>query len=67
MTLLSQRKSTKSFPEMMKVCVIGAGPCGINALAELKKVPDVELVYYEKQDLPGGLWNYSWMTGVDGH
>ena len=52
---------------MMKVCVIGAGPCGINALAELKKVPDVELVYYEKQDLPGGLWNYSWMTGVDGH
>ena len=67
MTLLSQHKNTKSFFEMKKVCVIGAGPCGMNVLAELKKVPGVELVCYEKQDLPGGLWNYSWMTGVDSH
>ena len=52
---------------MKKVCVIGAGPCGMNLLAELNKIPDVEAVCYEKQDEPGGLWNYSWMTGVDGY
>jgi cation diffusion facilitator CzcD-associated flavoprotein CzcO len=49
-----------------KVCVIGAGPCGMAALfnfAKLKSDNDVEVVCYEKQKNWGGLWNYTWRTG----
>ena len=55
---------------MIKVAVIGAGPSGLamlRAFASAKetaaKVPEV--VCYEKQDNWGGLWNYTWRTGVD--
>lgn len=53
-----------------RVCVIGAGPCGLaqlHAFEEARKqgadVP--ELVCFEKQDYWGGLWNYQWRTGLD--
>jgi len=53
-----------------RVCVIGAGPSGMSALcwfANMKKqgreIP--EIVCYEKQEKWGGLWNYSWRTGMD--
>ena len=53
-----------------KVCVIGAGPSGMNFLLHMerfrqagKNVP--EIVCYEKQDNWGGLWNYTWRTGSD--
>ena len=53
-----------------RVCVIGAGPCGLavlnafhSAQAKGQEVP--EIVCFEKQDSVSGLWNYSWRTGVD--
>ena len=53
-----------------RVCVIGAGPSGTAALrafaSEAAKGGAIpEIVCYEKQAELGGLWNYSWRTGVD--
>ncbi|MEL6741444.1 MAG: NAD(P)/FAD-dependent oxidoreductase [Planctomycetota bacterium] len=54
---------------MKRVCVIGAGPSGMNLLGQLNRLRDrgipVEATCYEKQDRPGGLWNLTWRTGVD--
>ena len=52
-----------------RVCVIGAGPSGTAVLrafqsAESKGAVIPEIVCYEKQAQWGGLWNYSWRTGV---
>lgn len=56
----------------MRVAVIGAGPSGMammRAFASARKngaeVPEV--VCFEKQENWGGLWNYSWRTGLDEH
>ena len=53
----------------VRVCVIGAGPSGTSVLrafksAEAKGAAIPEIVCYEKQDVWGGLWNYSWRTGL---
>jgi trimethylamine monooxygenase len=55
-----------------RVAVIGAGPCGLaqlHAFEEARKqgaeVP--EIVCFEKQTDWGGLWNYTWRTGLDEH
>ncbi|OWF47072.1 Senecionine N-oxygenase [Mizuhopecten yessoensis] len=55
-----------------RVCLIGAGPSGMSFLyhnsklkAAGKKCADV--VCYEKQSNWGGLWNYTWRTGLDEH
>lgn len=55
-----------------RVAIIGAGPCGLgqlHAFAQAKKqgaeIP--EIVCFEKQDDWGGLWNYTWRTGVEKH
>lgn len=52
-----------------KVGIIGAGPSGLAMLrafeSEQKKgnhVPEIKC--YEKQDNWGGMWNYTWRTGV---
>lgn len=55
---------------MKRVAVIGAGPCGLGilrafALAAKAGDTDTEVVCFEKQDDWGGLWNYTWRTGVD--
>lgn len=54
----------------LKVCVIGAGPSGTAVLrafaseqAKGNEVPQV--VCFEKQTDVGGLWNFSWRTGLD--
>jgi len=57
-------------PAKKKVCLIGAGPSGCSTLfhfVELEKqgVEIPEIVCFEKQDNWGGLWNYSWRTGLD--
>lgn len=59
---------------MTKIAIIGAGPCGISQLcafadaAQNGAVADVpEIVCYEKQGNLGGLWNYTWRTGLDAH
>ena len=52
-----------------RVAVVGAGPCGLaqlRAFAEAK-VHGLEIVCFEKQDDWGGLWNYTWRTGLDEH
>ena len=55
---------------MSRVAIIGAGPSGTAALRAFQsakaagaEIPDV--VCYEKQEDWGGLWNYTWRTGLD--
>jgi trimethylamine monooxygenase len=55
-----------------RVAVIGAGPSGLAQLrafqsASAKGAEIPEVVCYEKQANWGGLWNYSWRTGLDEH
>ncbi|MGQ5523504.1 NAD(P)-binding domain-containing protein [Chitinimonas sp. PSY-7] len=55
-----------------RVAVIGAGPSGTAVLRAFqsakKKGADIpEIVCFEKQDDWGGLWNYTWRTGLDKH
>lgn len=57
---------------MSRTAVIGAGPCGLAALhafeqARLDGVDVGEVVCFEKQGDWGGLWNYTWRTGLDSH
>jgi trimethylamine monooxygenase len=56
---------------MMKqrVGIVGAGPSGLAQLrafksAEKKGMETPEIVCFEKQDDWGGLWNYTWRTGL---
>jgi len=53
-----------------RIAIIGAGPSGLaqmrafQALAQKsEEIP--EIVCFEKQSNWGGLWNYSWRTGLD--
>tara|TARA_Y100000389_G_scaffold197470_1_gene232143 strand:- start:639 stop:1979 length:1341 start_codon:yes stop_codon:yes gene_type:complete len=53
-----------------RVGIIGAGPSGLAQLRAFKsaeeKGTDVpEVVCFEKQSDWGGLWNYTWRTGLD--
>lgn len=53
-----------------RVAVIGAGPSGLAVLrafesAKAAGVEVPEMVCYEKQSNWGGLWNYTWRTGLD--
>ncbi|MYK32433.1 MAG: NAD(P)/FAD-dependent oxidoreductase, partial [Boseongicola sp. SB0670_bin_30] len=55
-----------------RVCVIGAGPSGLAQLRAFQSAAEQgadvpEVVCFEKQDDWGGLWNYTWRTGVDEH
>ena len=57
---------------MKRVAIVGAGPSGLSQLHAFQsaanrgaKIP--QLVCYEKQSAWGGLWNYTWRTGVDEH
>jgi trimethylamine monooxygenase len=57
---------------MSRVALIGAGPCGTAALrafasAKKKKAKIPDVVCFEKQSDWGGLWNYTWRTGLDEH
>jgi trimethylamine monooxygenase len=55
-----------------RVAVIGAGPSGLAQLrafqsAARKGARIPEVVCFEKQEDWGGLWNYTWRTGLDEH
>ncbi|MCA1408396.1 NAD(P)/FAD-dependent oxidoreductase [Ensifer sp. IC3342] len=55
---------------MTRVAVIGAGPSGLAQLrafqsAAQKGARIPEIVCFEKQSDWGGLWNYTWRTGLD--
>src|SRR5690554_5743770 len=57
------------YMETFKVGIIGAGPSGLAMLrafeSEQKKGnPVPEIKCYEKQANWGGMWNYTWRTGV---
>ncbi len=57
---------------MTRVAVIGAGPSGLAQLrafqsAAKKGARIPEVVCFEKQEDWGGLWNYTWRTGLDEH
>ncbi len=53
----------------LRIGIIGAGPSGLAQLRAFKsaekngeEIPDI--VCFEKQENWGGLWNYTWRTGV---
>jgi trimethylamine monooxygenase len=53
-----------------KVAIIGSGPAGMSqmvafAQAKMKGEEIPQITCFEKQEKPGGLWNYSWRTGLD--
>lgn len=53
-----------------RIAVIGAGPSGLAVLrafesARAAGVETPEVVCFEKQSNWGGLWNYTWRTGLD--
>ena len=55
-----------------RVAVIGAGPSGLAQLrafqsAKEKGADIAEIVCFEKQEDWGGLWRYTWRTGLDEH
>uniref|UniRef100_A0A915E2V0 Flavin-containing monooxygenase n=1 Tax=Ditylenchus dipsaci TaxID=166011 RepID=A0A915E2V0_9BILA len=56
-----------------RVAIVGAGPAGLSQLRAfdlaLQQDPSLELevVCFEKQYQLGGLWNFSWRTGLDEH
>ena len=55
-----------------RVAIIGAGPCGLSQLrafqqAQSKGADIPELVCFERQPDWGGLWHYTWRTGLDEH
>lgn len=57
---------------MSRTAIIGAGPCGLAQLhafeqARLDGADVGEVVCFEKQSDWGGLWNYTWRTGLDAH
>ena len=41
-----------------RVCVIGAGPCGLTALKNLQEQGLTDIVCYELSDATGGNWVY---------
>lgn len=56
----------------MRVAVIGAGPSGLAQLRAFQSAAQKgeaipEIVCFEKQSDWGGLWNYTWRTGLDEH
>jgi trimethylamine monooxygenase len=53
-----------------RVAIIGAGPSGLAQLRAFQSAQELgaeipEVVCFEKQDNWGGLWNYTWRTGLD--
>jgi trimethylamine monooxygenase len=53
-----------------RVAIIGAGPSGLAQLRAFQSAAKAgteipEIVCFEKQENWGGLWNYTWRTGLD--
>ena len=55
-----------------RIAILGAGPSGLAQIrafeaARLAGTDIPEIVCYEKQSDLGGLWNYTWRTGLDAY
>ena len=55
-----------------KIAIIGAGPSGLAQLRAFQSAANngeeiPEITCFEKQSDWGGLWNYTWRTGLDEH
>ncbi|MEM7216486.1 MAG: NAD(P)/FAD-dependent oxidoreductase [Pseudomonadota bacterium] len=55
-----------------RIAIIGAGPSGLAQLRAFQSAKQngeeiPEIICYEKQDDWGGLWKYTWRTGLDAH
>lgn len=50
--------------KLSKICVIGAGPCGLCAIKHCIE-SDFEVIAFEKQDDLGGTWIYTDEIGID--
>jgi trimethylamine monooxygenase len=55
---------------MTRVAIIGAGPCGLSQLQAFAKsgaseADQPEIVCFDKLDDWGGIWHYTWRTGLD--
>jgi trimethylamine monooxygenase len=55
---------------MPRICVIGAGPAGMSMLIQLKLreregLGPFEITCFESQPTWGGVWNYTWRTGIN--
>lgn len=53
-----------------RIAIIGVGPSGLAALRAFQSLANKgenipEIVCFEKQSTWGGMWNYSWRTGMD--
>lgn len=60
-----QQSNNGTAQHRTRVCIIGAGPSGMSALYHFAAMPaPPEIVCFEKQNAIGGLWNYTWLTGV---
>jgi trimethylamine monooxygenase len=58
------------FDMAKRVAIIGAGPSGLAQLRAFQSAAEKgaevpEVVCFEKQSNWGGLWNYTWRTGLD--
>lgn len=56
----------------LRIAILGAGPSGLAQLrafeAARRDGADIpEIVCYEKQNDWGGMWNYTWRTGLDAY
>lgn len=53
----------------LRVAIIGAGPSGLAQLRAFHSAATnhVEMICFEKQSDWGGLWNYTWQTGLDSY
>ena len=50
----------------MRVCVIGAGPCGLACCKLLLDQPEIQtVVVYEQAEQLGGQWLYTDCVGTD--
>ncbi len=55
-----------------RVAIVGAGPSGLAQLRAFQSAKEKgalipEITCFETQDNWGGLWNYTWRTGLDAH
>lgn len=65
-------KDKENAMTVKRVAIIGAGPAGLAQLRAFQSArqngEDIpEIVCFEKQSNWGGLWNYTWRTGLDIH